>query len=61
MTRLEKYREKRYWLKRESEQIKYIIDNAIEDNYNMFEEKHSLDKLMGNPMQELEKVFEVKK
>lgn len=54
MTRTEKNKELHYLLKRESEQIKYIIDNAIEDNYeDMFNE------MMGNPMEQLEQIMGV--
>lgn len=52
MKRSEKNKELHYLLKRESEQIKYIIDNAIEDNY-----EDVFDEMMGNPIQKLNEIF----
>ena len=54
MTRTEKNKELHYLLKRESEQIKYIIDNAIEDNY-----EDIFNEMMGNPIEKLNEIFKL--
>lgn len=54
MTRTEKNKELHYLLKRESEQIKYIIDNAIEDNY-----EDIFNEMMGNPIEQLNEIFKL--
>ena len=54
-TRCKKNKELHYILKRESEQIKYIIDNAIEDNANDYQKL--FDEKMGKPIDVLERWF----
>lgn len=57
-TRINKWEEKRYLLKRESNQIEYIVNNAIEDNANG-EYRQIFDMNAGNPMEQLEELMDL--
>lgn len=58
-TRTKKWEEKRYLLKRESNQIEYIVNNAIEDNANDEQYRYVFDEIMGNPMEKLDELMDL--
>ena len=62
MNRTEKNKELHKILKDESEHIEFLVKGAKEENFDeLYEGIHNLDKLMGQPIEELKKLFEVKK